>query len=37
VEAERNSDIVTLTEADVTYVAVEMTDGERRPVPLGDG
>jgi acyl-CoA thioesterase YciA len=37
VEAERNSDVVTLTEADVTYVAVEMTDGERRPVPLRDG
>jgi acyl-CoA thioesterase YciA len=37
VEAERNSDVVTLTEAEVTYVAVELTDGERRPVPLQNG
>jgi len=37
VQAERNSELVTLTEAEVTYVAVEMTNGERRPVPLENG
>lgn len=34
VEAERDGQVVTLTEADVTYVAVELTNDERRPVPI---
>jgi len=34
VEADRENSAVTLTEADVTYVAVELCDGQRRPVPI---
>ncbi len=34
VEAERDGAAMMLTEAEVTYVAVELTDGERRPVPI---
>jgi acyl-CoA thioesterase YciA len=36
VETERNDETVKLTEADVTYVAVELADGERRPIPIKD-
>lgn len=34
VEADRDDQVVTLTEAEVTYVAVELSDGQRRPVPV---
>lgn len=34
VEADRDDQPTTLTEAEVTYVAVELVDGQRRPVPL---
>lgn len=34
VEAERNGTTVKLTQADVTFVAIELRDGERRPVPI---
>jgi acyl-CoA thioesterase YciA len=34
VEADRRGEIVHLTEAEVTYVTVEMTGDERRPVPI---
>jgi len=34
VEAERNGETVKLTQAEVTFVAVELRDGERRPVPV---
>ncbi len=34
VETDRNDQVVMLTEADVTYVAVELSDAQRRPVPL---
>jgi acyl-CoA thioesterase YciA len=34
VEAEHNGEVVKLTEAEVTYVAVELINGERQPVPL---
>jgi len=34
VEAERRGEIAQLTEAEVTYVAVDLSDGERRPVPI---
>ena len=34
VETDRDGRPVTLTEADVTFVAVELTDGQRRPVPV---
>ena len=34
VEAERGGQAVHLTEAEVTYVAVDLTGGERRPVPI---
>lgn len=34
VEADRGGDIVSLTEAEVTFVAVNMTDGMRNPVPI---
>ena len=34
VEAERRGEVVQLTEAEVTYVAVDLKDGERRPVPI---
>jgi acyl-CoA thioesterase YciA len=34
VEAERDDEPVKLTEAEVTYVAIELQDGQRRPVPI---
>ncbi len=34
VEADRRGEIVQLTEAEVTYVAVDSTGDERRPVPI---
>ena len=34
VEADRKGELVQVTEADVTYVAVELADGVRRPVPI---
>jgi acyl-CoA thioesterase YciA len=34
VEADRKGELVQVTEADVTYVAVELVDGVRRPVPI---
>lgn len=36
VETDRGEEIVTVTEADVTYVAVEVRDGQRRPVAIQD-
>jgi acyl-CoA thioesterase YciA len=38
VETERERQTVKLTEAEVTYVAVELADGDRHPVPIrGEG
>lgn len=34
VDVERDSHIVKLTEADVTYVTVKLSDGSRQPVPV---
>jgi len=34
VEADRKGELVQVTEADVSYVAVKLIDGERRPVPI---
>ncbi len=34
VEADRKGELVRVTEAEVTYVAVEMIDGTPRPVPI---
>ena len=34
VEADRDGQTVRLTEAEVTYVAVELTEGGRQPVPI---
>jgi len=34
VEAERGGQTQKLTEAEVTYVAVELEEGQRRPVPI---
>ena len=34
VDVERDSQIVKLTEADVTYVTVKLSDGSRQPVPV---
>ncbi len=34
VEADRDGEAVRLTEAEVVYVAVELADGQRRPVPI---
>ena len=34
VEADRRGEAVHLTEAEVTYVAVDLADGGRRPVPI---
>ena len=34
VEADRKGELVQVTEAEVTYVTVELADGERRPVPI---
>lgn len=37
VEADRDGRVVRLTDAKVTYVAVEVRDGERIPVPIRGG
>jgi acyl-CoA thioesterase YciA len=37
VETERDDEVIPVTDADVTYVAVELRDGERRPVPIRPG
>jgi acyl-CoA thioesterase YciA len=34
VETDRQGESVQLTEAEVTYVAVDLTGGDRRPVPI---
>jgi acyl-CoA thioesterase YciA len=34
VEADRQGEVVPLTEAEVTYVAVDLSDRGRRPVPI---
>ena len=34
VEADRMGDVVRLTEAEVTYVAVDLSGAQRRPVPI---
>ena len=34
VEADRKGELVQVTEAEVTYVTVELVDGVRRPVPI---
>jgi acyl-CoA thioesterase YciA len=34
VEAERNGEVLQVTEAEAVYVAIEMKTGERRPTPL---
>ena len=34
VESERDRQTVKLTEAEVTYVAVELRDGKRHPIPI---
>jgi acyl-CoA thioesterase YciA len=34
VEADRQGEVTQLTEAEVTYVAVDLTGGDRRPVPI---
>jgi acyl-CoA thioesterase YciA len=34
VEADRKGELVQVTEAEVTYVSVELVDGVRRPVPI---
>jgi acyl-CoA thioesterase YciA len=34
VEADRGGEVVHLTEAEVTYVAVDLAEGGRRPVPI---
>jgi acyl-CoA thioesterase YciA len=34
VEAERRGEVAQLTEAEVTYVAVDLTDGQPRSVPI---
>ena len=34
VETDRRGETVQLTEAEVTYVAVELSEGQRRPMPL---
>jgi acyl-CoA thioesterase YciA len=34
VEADRHGEAVQLTEAEVTYVAVDLKDGDRRPVSI---
>lgn len=34
VEADRRGEVVHLTEAEVSYVAVDMTGEQRRPVPI---
>ena len=34
VEADRGGEVVHLTEAEVTYVAVDLAGGQRRPIPI---
>jgi acyl-CoA thioesterase YciA len=34
VETDRDGRAVTVTEAQITFVAVKLTDGERRPIPI---
>jgi len=34
VEADRHGEPAHLTEAEVTYVAVDLTGGQRRPAPI---
>ncbi len=34
VEADRKGELVQVTEAEVTYVTVDLVDGVRRPVPI---
>jgi acyl-CoA hydrolase len=34
VEADRKGELVQVTQAELTYVAVEVVDGVRRPVPI---
>ncbi len=34
VEADRRGEVAHLTEAEVTYVAVDLADGGRRPIPI---
>lgn len=34
VEADRHGEVAQLTEAEVTYVAVDLHGGQRRPVPI---
>ena len=34
VEADRQGEAVQLTEAEVTYVAMDLSNGQRRPVPV---
>ena len=34
VEADRKGELIHVTEAEVTYVSVELADGVRRPVPI---
>lgn len=34
VEADRRGEVTHLTEAEVTYVTVDLTGGQRRPVPI---
>ena len=34
VEADRKGELVQVTEAEITYVTVELIDGVRRPVPI---
>jgi acyl-CoA thioesterase YciA len=34
VEADRKGELIRVTEADVTYVSIELVDGARRPVPI---
>ena len=37
VEADRHGETLQLTEAEVSYVAVEVSEGQRRPVPIRGG
>ena len=34
VEADRHGEAIQLTEAEVSYVAVDTSGGQRRPVPI---
>ena len=37
VKTDRRGEVVQVTEAEVTYVAVDLNDGRRRPVPIRGG